>query len=216
MFSCGVITVSPYMFQFKNIFANDDYDNFTSPITLKFSGFMNPPFTTTAASFKVFTLDAYNNYIQYENETLAVNIDSETTDHPNSFLRFNGKCLSACPPGTYEHAPSSICQNCSEECQTCKGESTFCVTCDKKSDFPNFLKNSCVLDCPSGLAKGGKCMNCTSPCNTCTKSAKKCTTCIDDFLLASNKCLTKCPVGTYKSGVECKECPDKSCSECNE
>lgn len=65
----------------------------------------------------------------------------------HSYVLFNGSCLAACPPGTYQKDDFG-CMQCHETCESCHGPSeTECVSC-RIGDFA--FKNHCVPKCPTG------------------------------------------------------------------
>ncbi|XP_048360333.1 proprotein convertase subtilisin/kexin type 5-like [Sphaerodactylus townsendi] len=135
---------------------------------------------------------------------------------------YQGKCLLECPEGFF--AEDGICTVCSQLCKTCKGNATWCQSCEtplfleqseckhacSEKHFaadgvlcepPFFLHNqSCLHDCPSGFFDDTiRCFQCHESCEECEgPDSDDCTKCLEDtFVLYNNECIDECPEGTY-------------------
>lgn len=136
---------------------------------------------------------------------------------PTGSYTLGDSCYSDCPIGKYGNANTEKCEDCSDNCLTCRGIASSCSTCQG-----SFLyKQSCLVTCPSGTFadKGSQsCFECDAICETCAGlSAADCLTCSAGYYLnmvsGSNQCVTSCPLGTYPSSGKCLACSD-SCEQC--
>ncbi|EJD46216.1 growth factor receptor domain-containing protein [Auricularia subglabra TFB-10046 SS5] len=142
---------------------------------------------------------------------------------PGSYLS-DGKCIDACPAGTFISDDGFTCAACDSSCSTCVGDAKFCLTCSGNSLASG---GTCTSSCPSGtFSSSGACLPCHSDCATCSGSGfNQCTSCKADrpVLQASKdggasvgRCLATCSKSQFfdSSSNSCSAC-DSSCSSCS-
>lgn len=145
-------------------------------------------------------------------------------------VKYNGVCLTSCPPGTFNNQGfcSRMCSTglyywnsgCYQVCPTSLNTPDACVVVCPAG----FTKsgNTCILTtntCPTGQflnPQTGLCQYCQTPCATCQNSATSCNSCSAGYILNGNTCTqgSTCPAGQYPvNGGGCQICPVK-CATC--
>lgn len=134
----------------------------------------------------------------------------------------NGICLSSCPSISY-YVLNSVCVACDVSCYSCFGAGSMsCLRC-----AAGYANNTgvCSNSCPLGtafIANLATC-GCDTQCLTCSSlNYINCTACMNASLFVyQGQCITSCPLGSYKSGMNCLICPSGcavctgvSCSSC--
>ena len=123
-------------------------------------------------------------------------------------------CGPSCPPGTV--GIGRVCQNCTDNCLTCSGTTSYCGSCKTGFFLYNSTSKSCVNPCPTGLfmdISSGYCTGCLPPCQTCGSYSNECLSCSSTLLLQGTVCQSSCNVGYYAYAGKCVGCP-LSCSAC--
>ncbi|KAF5352024.1 hypothetical protein D9758_009411 [Tetrapyrgos nigripes] len=137
---------------------------------------------------------------------------------PGSFLS-NGKCVDACPSGTFVSPTDNVtCTACDSSCGSCVGSAKFCLTC---SNNQLAFEGSCVASCPSNSIASNTskiCQTCHPDCASCSGTAfNQCSSCPPERPVLSNgRCLPTCSKSQYfdKTSNSCQAC-DSSCSSCS-
>jgi len=111
------------------------------------------------------------------------------------------------------------CVRCSNNCLTCGGTITNCLSCNDNLYLLTQRENSCVADCTlhnSYNEEDKKCHSCMNLCQTCI-SKDKCTSCIDNLLLFPDtmECMPSCPDFYFPSGRNCEKCK-ANCTRCTD
>ena len=123
------------------------------------------------------------------------------------------RCFQTCPTGTV--ANGVICELCDNNCLTCSGSPTTCLTCDTTYLY----NNSCVASCPAEttVLVNGLCENCNGSCATCSTTASNCTSCTSDKVQHDGKCKARCPDGTTTITDGDNVCQDcfEDCQTCS-
>lgn len=121
------------------------------------------------------------------------------------FLHDN-QCLSSCPENYYGDTSVRKCISCPAHCDSCG--SSGCSACQN----PRYLyDNTCLLSCPSNTyakrdTSNYLCIDCDATCLTCTgEGPNNCRLCKGGLFLYNNKCVSKCPLGTYEARVNVTE-----------
>ncbi|XP_066567230.1 proprotein convertase subtilisin/kexin type 5b isoform X2 [Amia ocellicauda] len=124
----------------------------------------------------------------------------------------DGECVNVCPSGYFED-DGNVCTKCSQECETCKDNSTHCLSCVKSYSLN---KHSCTKMCPPRFfSRNGVCEHCPHNCKVCNDDGL-CIECDPLFFFFEEECVYECPLGYYveTQSKECLFCHD-DCSECN-
>ncbi|KAI5651344.1 subtilase family domain-containing protein [Phthorimaea operculella] len=135
----------------------------------------------------------------------------------HSYVLYNGSCLAACPPGTYQKDDFG-CMPCHETCESCNGPSeNACVSC-RIGDYA--IKGRCVSQCPKGYyadAQRRECLACPIGCSICTSTV--CSVCQEKWILTKGgNCLPdgndKCDTNEHYERGRCKKC-HSTCEKCS-
>jgi proprotein convertase subtilisin/kexin type 5 len=109
---------------------------------------------------------------------------------------------------------------CNSICRTCDTNARKCTSCDAKSPYPYFLKDtwSCVGVCPNThYLVNFACIPCAEECNTCSGSGLNCTSCsplkTTRLLSSINRCVENCSPGEVEQDQRCVKCM-APCREC--
>ena len=105
------------------------------------------------------------------------------------------------------------CEECSPNCSTCFGNSSFCTSCPEGQKL---YKGQCIDFCAEDTFEiDDECFDCSENCLTCSGSADTCITCHEGESIYNFVCYNECPNGTYDTlEKECMLC-DSSCVTCN-
>ncbi|EAS02591.2 zinc finger lsd1 subclass family protein (macronuclear) [Tetrahymena thermophila SB210] len=125
------------------------------------------------------------------------------------------QCVTQCNSNQYKNDQSFKCLDCDSSCATCSGgSSTDCTSCQGNL-FLDKLSKKCVANCPFGYfqnKQNNECNLCNDICESCFgPNTDNCKSCVTPYFFQSstNKCVTECAVGEYKSK------PTKSCLKCH-
>merc|ERR1719272_116213 len=151
------------------------------------------------------------------------------TECNTGFVLSQGKCVSACPDGTYAD-DNQVCQLCDPTCKTCTGpDNNECSTCESSlvlhqaafDDTEQRSPKTCEdKKCVDGKyqfgALEGICAVCDDTCETCygpgTDNCHSCT--VDKVLKNDNSCATSCGEGQFSTNKICVQCSPK-CKQCS-
>lgn len=102
------------------------------------------------------------------------------------------QCLQQCTDGLYNSAVG-LCSTCSSPCKNCVDSATKCTSCDVAGTNPVLHDNTCVAQCPLGMA-------------------------LMRYADGSSACKTQCDPGFTTNGKLNKECEacDASCQQCRD
>jgi len=137
--------------------------------------------------------------------------DKCTKCKANFFFNVNNKCVENCGAEYYKNLITQRCEGCSLGCEQCT-DSKSCEVCEK-----GLLLHlgECVGKCPGGFTEVDKhCVRCEQDdCLKCVEGEPKhCLLCNKSFL-SRQRCVKKCPRGTFPSNGRCDTC-DKKCDKC--
>ena len=137
----------------------------------------------------------------------------------SGYSLFETSCVASCPSG-YESRLGVCTAYCAEGCTV---SLLYNSACDSVCNVDACLYDNTLCETTSSCAAGkyldlSECVDCVDPCNTCS-SETVCSSCIVNsdkvqLLLYDGGCYVSCPSGTYKIGIQCKDC-DSSCEECS-
>ncbi|KAL4506596.1 hypothetical protein ABPG72_000167 [Tetrahymena utriculariae] len=108
------------------------------------------------------------------------------------------------------------CSSCSQSCQSCSINSTYCTSCLSNQ----FLQNGTCQNCPSNCLACSGIQLCTQCASTfyLNQLQNECTSqCSTGFFAYNNTCVQTCPNGYYgnKDSNTCQQC-DPSCLTCSD
>eukprot|EP00827_Trimyema_finlayi_P001491 TRINITY_DN1592_c0_g2_i1.p2 TRINITY_DN1592_c0_g2~~TRINITY_DN1592_c0_g2_i1.p2 ORF type:complete len:163 (+),score=52.86 TRINITY_DN1592_c0_g2_i1:68-490(+) len=99
---------------------------------------------------------------------------------PCGAVIYNDICIEKCP--VYYFANSKkVCEQCSDQCDSCETNATYCTKCKNTTLYA--LEGKCVQSCPkTGYYQNETskvCAKCPNNCDTCTGSEiSQCTLCL--------------------------------------
>uniref|UniRef100_A0A671VLW9 Proprotein convertase subtilisin/kexin type 5b n=1 Tax=Sparus aurata TaxID=8175 RepID=A0A671VLW9_SPAAU len=128
----------------------------------------------------------------------------------NGLYLHNGVCVVDCQRG---FPKGGACQPCAPECTSCKGNSSYCMSCE--TDYL-LLDHSCRSHCLQGYyATETECLHCPAHCKDCNQGGL-CKKCDQYYFLHEDKCLDDCPDGYFASEQqrECVRC-HADCASCD-
>lgn len=64
------------------------------------------------------------------------------------FLDQDGSCVAQCPSGSYGNAATYLCEECSPNCESCRGNSNNCISCSKSGSRLYLHQGRCWSNCP--------------------------------------------------------------------
>ncbi|KCV69795.1 TKL protein kinase [Fonticula alba] len=159
----------------------------------------------------------------------------QCTSCPGSAFLHGGRCVAACPGGTFACRTNGSCQPCDTGCRECTTLTSvgghcaaLCHAC-QHDRVHSPMTGRCEAACPPGeydtLARG--CATCAGPCRGCFGSADHCTSCLDPALWlepGTGACVGVCPEGQgvaaewpatspWLPARVCLACPD-GCERC--
>ena len=133
----------------------------------------------------------------------------------SSGLKWQGQCVSQCPPDVSFQRGSDQCVRCHADCVGCGPTSSTCRRC--KAPMVRRDNGSCSARCAqSQVAVSGVCQPCPPTCAMCSP-AMECSVCKPGFLRTDDKkCVASCPAGTRASAAHnrCEPCQSSSCLSC--
>ncbi|KAM9360686.1 proprotein convertase subtilisin/kexin type 5-like [Symphorus nematophorus] len=122
----------------------------------------------------------------------------------------NGGCVVECERGFPQ---DGVCQSCAPVCTSCKGNSSYCLSCETQYLL---LDHSCRSHCPEGYyATETECHRCPAHCRECNQDGL-CQKCDQYYFLHDDKCVDDCPDGYFASEKqqECVHC-HADCATCD-
>ena len=108
-----------------------------------------------------------------------------------------------------------FCEACAENCASCSGTTSTCVSCATGMYLYN---GACVSSCPAltTVIVASSCVNCLSTCATCSGTYDNCISCPSGSVLQGGSCVSSCSSG-YTTTSEltqlCQACT-ASCLTC--
>ncbi|KAM8760711.1 proprotein convertase subtilisin/kexin type 5-like [Acanthopagrus schlegelii] len=128
----------------------------------------------------------------------------------NGLYLHNGVCVVDCQRG---FPKGGACQPCAPECTSCKGNSSYCLSCE--TDYL-LLDHTCRSHCLQGYyATETECLHCPAHCRDCNQGGL-CKKCDQYYFLHEDECLDDCPDGYFASEQqqECVRC-HADCASCD-
>lgn len=124
-------------------------------------------------------------------------------------VKYQGKCVAACPKGTYIVAATKTCEPCNSECSLddgcTDGTNQGCVKCAHVK-----YGGKCINECPSNTIVSGVgiCLNCHDECRDgCVGlGADNCVNGMCKHFKYGSTCVFECPSMTYDDGGICRPC----------
>ena len=113
-------------------------------------------------------------------------------------LNDDGDCVKTCPEGKVANEANSSCIPCEAPCETCSENVKNCETCVENYALEQ-ESNTCVDQCPEKTANVDQvCTPCKDQtCLVCKVDLTSCLKCEEGRFLYGDKCMIKCPDGTF-------------------
>lgn len=116
-----------------------------------------------------------------------------------------GKCVQDCGVGFFTNIENMACVECDITCKECNN-ALECTVCQNQLFFIEGTFHCDTCKTPF-LVVGDQCKSCKAAnCELCIDDDQTCKICSGTYVLVDGICKENCPISTYKSGQECKNC----------